>query len=267
MKKLICTFAAALTVFSCAGSVSADYLKLENSLKYIYTDSCEKKLYTGWTNTNGVKKYYSEGKRCVKWKKIDGSYYYLLPTGGYADGFFQIDGKIWEFNDGRLKYGPFDADEFIESFNGDEASIEGKPTCFQFETTFALTSQVCSDGTYLDDYCGMYWDSKKQKYVIMLTDLRRQDFYRGLGGESNDYEIVTGEFSRNYLEKLWWLCLDEYVSVICDSIISDKDNKLIISVTDESRIDEIDSFIKENGFDSMAYSIEFEPNPEKYYDE
>lgn len=263
MKKLICTFAAAITVFSCAGSVSADCLRSENGLKYICMDSGEKTLYTGWTNTNGVKKYYSKGKRCVKWKKIGDSYYYLLPTGGYADGFFQIDGKIWEFYDGRLKYGPFEADEFIESFADSEASIPR----LQFETTFALSSQVCRDGTYLEDYCGMYWDSEKQKYVVMLTDLSRQDFYRGLGGESNAYEIVTGEFSRNYLEKLDRLCLHKYVPVICNTVISDKDNKLIISVTDESRIDEIDSFIKENGFDSMAYSIEFEPNPEKYYDE
>lgn len=265
MKKIIVCAAAFIMAVSGGAAAYADTLISEDGLRYVCSDSGEKSLYTGWTDTKGVKKYYKNGKRCAGWHKINGNYYYLPKTGGFAAGYYQIGDNVYEFDySGRytgVKSSVYDYDFLTRDGN--------KPTRLEEEACFSLANAAyLGDGKYLDDYTCVYWDSEKLKYTVMLTDFDRVDFYKGLTGGCDSFVFEKAEYPRNYYSGI--------DKIVCDADIFTKykiyscgyestGNIYDIKVTDESMTEPLREYILEQGIAEDSFSVSFEPNP--LYDE
>lgn len=261
MKKIIgkafavCAAAALMSV--CPVSAEAAKLRTENGLKYIQSDDGQSSLYTGWTNSDGIRRYYSNGKRCVGRKNINGREYYLLRNGGYVQGYYVVNGKLYEAFNGKI-CGPFS----ISDIDGDNS--DGNTSAFQSLST--LTFTVHPNGQkWLSDYAGYHWDSEKGQYIIDLTDLKRQDFYKGLACGCQEFGVRLVKYSYNELMEVdrAVFTADNFRNFCLNSCdISAEENCYVITVFEDDKVETVADYLLSEGFEEDIFRVEYNPERE-----
>ena len=188
-KKVLALAAALLTMSCMSVNVYADKLTTKDGLRYVVSDSGEDKgLYTGWTKVNGLHRYYKEGKRCLGWHKIGGSYYYLTRYGGRARGLYQIGDTVYEFNDNGKYIG--------------KASSDTTPHMIMYAALDRIEAYAKKgadpDGydIYADDYCGIDISIDGSASVYLTSD-KNFSVYRDLLGDYWNLEFVKRDVTYN----------------------------------------------------------------------
>ena len=188
-KKVLALAAALLTMSCMSVNIYADKLTTKDGLKYRISDSGEDKgLYTGWTTVNGLHRYYKNGKRCLGWRKINGSYYYLTRYGGRARGLYQIGDTVYEFNDNGKYIG--------------KASSDTTPRMIA-DAARNRIEDYAKKGTdpdgydiYADDYCGINISIDGSASVYLTSD-KNFAVYSDLLGDYWNLEFVKTDMTYN----------------------------------------------------------------------
>ena len=241
VKKILALAAVLLTMSCMSVNIYADKLTTKDGLKYRISDSGEDKgLYTGWTTVNGLHRYYKDGKRCLGWRKINGSYYYLTRYGGRARGLYQIGDTVYEFNDNGKYIGkassdttpymivaaarnriedhakkgtdPDGYDIYADDYCGINISIDGSASVYlTSDKNFAVYSDL------LGDYCNLEF----KKSDVTYNDL--MEIIRYVTENAEDLKIDI----RNISIKIWTGSVEIMIDDGDDKICDDLEKKLI----------------------------------------
>ena len=168
-------------------SVSAKELVTIDGHKYV-SENGEKSLYTGWTKVNGLHRYYKEGKRCLGWHKIGGSYYYLTRYGGRARGFYQIGDTFYEFKENG---------KYVGKAVSDNVGLLTAKAAYKRIYDYAKVGKD-ADGNdiYADDFGGFF------ERTLYLTNDKNLDIYRDLCGDIYKFEYEESDITYNSLLEL-----------------------------------------------------------------
>ena len=246
---------SAAIVISMGMTVSAKELVTIDGYKYV-SEGGEKTLYTGWATVNGLHRYYKEGKRCIGWHKINGSYYYLTKNGGRARGLYQIGDTVYEFDD-----------------NGKYTGKKYSPSKYEEENSYALQNaaemrirkyverEASPEGdiTYSDDFGGFGYSinlyGSGRETILYLTEKADKKIYDNLRGDCINFSYAEAKIPYNDIYKLY-----KYVSQgsireefnIFELNLSGNELHITINDIDETAIYE---HLIENGFSEKIINI------------
>ncbi|MCH5186723.1 MAG: hypothetical protein J1F64_11470 [Oscillospiraceae bacterium] len=211
---------SAAIVISMGMTVSAKELVTIDGLRYV-SDNGENTLYTGWTTINGLHRYYKEGKRCIGWHKINGSYYYLTRYGGKAWGLYQIGDTVYEFGENGKYIGKASSDTTTDAII--QAAID-RMNNFAFKgTTYEKYEVYADDVTFTSLICFLSDGDEGDTYAIYLTSHKNFDIYKDLWGDCAIFEYKKAKASYNDL-----IDLKQYI-ISDKKEIQDKLNIRIVS--------------------------------------
>lgn len=220
------------------------------------SDNGENTLYTGWTTVNGLHRYYKDGKRCLGWRKINGSYYYLTKNGGRAARIYQIGDTVYEFGEdgkyiGLAVSGNDKADIYKKASNSGFGRIRGY-----------VMNKMDSDGNVIfpADFGGI--EEGGDTCRLYLTNTKNADVYRDLYGDCTfrELEIIETNISyseltklRDYLRENWdeW---DENNNEFYIKGFAIIDNNVVIEVKTDEEAERFHDYLIKQGFsDEMFY--------------
>lgn len=250
---------SAAMVMSMGVTASAKELVTIDGYKYVSEDG-ENTLYTGWTTVNGLHRYYKEGKRCLGWRKIGDSYYYLTKNGGRARGFYQIGDTVYEFGEDGKYIGKASSDTTTDMII--QAAID-RMINFAFKGTTYEKYEVYADDATYTSLIGFLSDGDEgDTYIIYLTSRKNFDVYRDLWGDCSIFEYTKAKASYNDL-----IDLKQYI-ISDKKEIQDKLNIRIVSFDiwddylsitvehcEKEKVEQFRSYLIEKGVSGDMFNI------------
>jgi len=214
-------------------NVSADTLVTENGVNYRYSDSGENLgKYTGFMRMEETGEYsYSEdGVVAEGWRRIGKYDYYFGENGVMSTGKVTINGAEYTFSSG------------------------GKLTAFPKADSNAFGRAVRAVSKEFDLYCGKYYDSKNDVYVIAATDVTKMRDLLKKAAESDPLigtcrvNVAEGKFTWSQLLNVQEKCTRQKYAEIVSSEVDTKNNCVYINFAEgekKSAVNKAEKYITE----------------------